>query len=50
LKVLDERALKSLLDAHVINYYDNKYLLQDKYEAEHPHEKDDEGKPLKIEI
>lgn len=49
-KVLDAETLDILLEANVINYYSGKYLLQSKYEVEHPFEVDLDGNPLKIEI
>lgn len=49
-KHFEDKALNQLVEGHVINCYNEKYHLKEKYEAEHPFELDENGRPLKVEI
>jgi len=49
-KYFDVKTINDLVESHVINFYNDTYLLHEKYIALHPFEKNTEGKPIKIEI
>jgi len=46
----DANSVTELVEAHIINFYNDMYLLHDKYTAQHPFELDKNGDPIKIEI
>lgn len=49
-KYFEDKSVKELVEGHVLNCYDNKYLIKEIYDAEHPFELDYSGRPLKIQI